>query len=69
MSHLHPPECACGDCRNRRLICGLESAAEGRLANEPKHLGSLLGGEDTSGKSARSHVTTRPRATGVRQIY
>ncbi len=42
MIHLHQPDCACGDCRNRRLICGLESGEDGYLASEPEPFGSGL---------------------------
>ena len=68
MIHLHSPECACADCRNRRLICGLDSVSEIHLPDEPRRLSSLARGEDVSRKDVRSLVGRRRRATEIGQI-
>jgi hypothetical protein len=45
MVELHPTQCACEDCRNRRLIRSAEVAAEGYWADEMEDFGFLLKGE------------------------
>jgi hypothetical protein len=67
MIHLHPPDCACGDCRNRRLIRGID-AAEVQLKEEPRRLSPLPGREDAGRKSWPPGASTGRRVTPFWQL-
>ena len=68
MIDLHPPGCACGDCRNRRLICGLESGSDGYLASEAERFGSGLKADDVGREAGRRRLDAGSRPIEARQI-
>ncbi len=68
MIQLHPSDCACGDCRNRRLICGLDTAAAIRFPEKPMYLRSLRWEGDRERRSAPGDVRMGRRATDFRQV-
>jgi hypothetical protein len=45
MSELHPTECACQDCRSRRLIRDDDRAADRHSADELEDFGYVLKGK------------------------
>jgi hypothetical protein len=45
MSELHPTECACQDCRSRRLIRDDDRAADRHSAEELEDFGYVLKGK------------------------
>ncbi len=53
MIDLHPPDCGCGDCRNRRLICGVDSTTEDYLADEWEPLGSVQPSDQAGSEDER----------------
>ncbi len=63
MIDLHPMQCACADCRNRRLIRDPDSAAEAYRAAEPVPPSPVPKGEERGRDHGRAH-----RNQGVRPI-
>jgi hypothetical protein len=65
---LHPWGCTCGDCRNRRLICGLDAAGEGYPTDGSERSGSVLKREKTRRADERRQGDAGRRPAEVQRL-
>jgi hypothetical protein len=68
MMNLHSPQCTCGDCRNRRVICGLESAGDGYHSSEPERFGVILKADEAGRDRGRRPTDVRVQPVQAPQI-
>lgn len=57
MPELHPTQCACQDCRSRRLIRNDDLASERKSADEPEDSGYRLNGSRPAANPAHGNLS------------